>query len=172
MALNLQSSNFTGLGIFDQNSNQLNFHVFFSQEKMAHNPCSSHRSFVFCIRYFMGCSKENGYSIPRRKEKDYWLVVREKTHCSKSDSFVHKYISTQKSRGKSSKNPRKIRGKKKSEKKNPQKSRGKIIKKSGFSICKKPFRTKNYLGKNYQKIRIFNLEKTFSDKKLKMWDNV
>ena len=26
----------------------------------------------------MGCSKENGYSIPRRKEKDYWLVVREK----------------------------------------------------------------------------------------------
>ena len=97
----------------------------------------------FCIRYFMGCSKENGYSIPRRKEKDYWLVVREKTHCSKSDSFVHKYISTQKSRGKSSKNPRKIR-----EKKNPKK---KILKN---------------LGKNYQKIRIFNLEKTFSDKKL------
>ena len=90
----------------------------------------------------MGCSKENGYSIPRRKEKDYWLVVREKTHCSKSDSFVHKYISTQKSRGKSSKNPRKIREKK---------SEKKILKN---------------LGKNYQKIRIFNLEKTFSDKKL------
>ena len=36
----------------------------------------------------MGCSKENGYSIPRRKEKDYWLVAekRKKSYrCPKFD---------------------------------------------------------------------------------------
>ena len=88
----------------------------------------------------MGCSKENGYSIPRRKEKDYWLVVREKKNTVQNpiilseNSFPTKKCFEKNPRKKSSKN----RGKK-IIKKNPEQ-------KSAEKSSKNP-------GENHQKIR-------------------